>query len=259
VILAVGLPILAAGSTMSSVAACPGGCGRQAAAETGEMSTTDEDRLEGYDITETGLHPVYPPGRACSPLTSLYASWIDVDGSRRNEKHSGIDGGHLRDPVLAPAPGTVRRVWVADWGEGREGALLFVHTREDLNLHSGPAFYYSAFYHLKHSDLHGLREGQHIARGDLIATVFRPGGKAEYLPEVHLETYEVKDDSAIFWGMLERGTEYFDNPTNRLIDPLYLMSLEVRPTSKLEVLIQPFDQERDYRTFKGFTYHLPCR
>jgi hypothetical protein len=223
------------------------------------MSTADEDSLKGYNITETGLRPVYPRRRACSRLTSLYASWIDVDGTRRDEKHSGIDGGRLGDAVLAPAPGVVRRVWVADWGQGREGALLIVHTRADLNLQSGPAFYYSALYHLKYSDLSDLKEGQRIARGAQVATVFRPGGKAEFLPEVHLETYEVDDDSAITWGVLARGTEYFDNPTNRLIDPLYLMSLEVRPNGKREVLLQPFDRRRDYGTFKGFTYHLPCR
>jgi hypothetical protein len=120
VVLAAGLPLLAAAASFS-VAVCPAGGRPLAAAENGEMSTTDEDRLKGYDITETGLRPVYPRDRACSRLTSLYASWIDVDGTRRDEKHSGIDGGRLGDAVLAPAPGTVRRVWVADWGQGHGG------------------------------------------------------------------------------------------------------------------------------------------
>ena len=79
--------------------------------------------------------------------TSLNASWIDVDGSMRDEKHSGVDGGRLNDEILAPAPGTVRAVWKADWGWGREGALLIVHTREELGLEDGPAFYYSEFDH----------------------------------------------------------------------------------------------------------------
>ena len=112
----------------------------------------DDAHLKGYDITPTDLKPVYPAGYECSPLTSLYASWIDVDGSRRDEIHSGVDGGRLNDEILAPAPGTVRAVWKADWGWGREGALLIVHKREELGLRDGPAFYYSEFDHLRWDD-----------------------------------------------------------------------------------------------------------
>jgi hypothetical protein len=218
-----------------------------------------EDRLKGYDITSTGLRPLYPAGYRCSPLTSLYASWIDVDGSRRDERHSGVDGGELGDAVLAPASGTVRRVWVADWGQGREGALLLVHTREDLGLRDGPPLYYVEFDHLNHDEISDMREGQLIARGERIASVFRPGGRRKYLPEVHFEVYEVGDDDALEWRRNRRGTQYFENPTSRLIDPLYLLSLEVRPNARLEAPIQPFDPRRDYAGFKGFTYFLPCR
>jgi murein DD-endopeptidase MepM/ murein hydrolase activator NlpD len=218
-----------------------------------------EAELKGYDIKPTGLTPVYPKGYACSPLTSLYASWIDVDGTRRKEQHSGVDGGHLGDPVLAPASGTVRRAWVADWGWGHEGALLVIHTREDLNLTTGPDLYYAAFYHLKYSDVSALKEGQRIARGQRLASVFRPGGKRIYLPEVHFEVYEVGDDTKFFWGRMKVGTPYFDNPSAHLIDPLYMLSLEVRPTEDREVLIQPFEGGRNYDSFKGFTYFLPCR
>ena len=59
--------------------------------------------------------------------------------------------------------------------------------------------------------------------------------------------------------MGKRGTEYFENPTSRLIDPLYLLSLEVRPSQRLEALITPFEPLRNYSVFKGFTYFLPCR
>jgi murein DD-endopeptidase MepM/ murein hydrolase activator NlpD len=214
--------------------------------------------LKGYDITETGLRPRFPSDYVCSPLTSLYASWIDVDGTRRDEPHSGVDGGHLNDPVLAPAPGTVRRVWVADWGQGREGALLILHTREDLNLSGEPKFYYSEFDHLRYSDIENLKEGQRIKRGEQIAKVARPGGKKIYLPEVHLEVYEVEDDAAIVWRIGEHGTEYFENPTSRLIDPLYLLSRETRPNDQLEVMVVPFETGHDYSAFKGFTYWLPC-
>src|SRR5256885_17138510 len=98
-------------ATASAVAGC-GSIGTKVnAAEAPRVMTAgDEDKLKGYDITETGLRPRYPSDFLCSPLTSFYASWIDVDGSRRAEPHSGVDGGHLGDAVLAPAPGVVRRV-----------------------------------------------------------------------------------------------------------------------------------------------------
>src|SRR5258708_24597044 len=64
--------------------------------------------LRGYDLTETGLVPKYPTGYRCSPLTSLHASWIDVDGSKRDERHSGVDLGRLNDQILAPAPAVIR-------------------------------------------------------------------------------------------------------------------------------------------------------
>jgi hypothetical protein len=242
------------------VSATIAGAERHAAAQTGVAPAPEgEHALKGYDIAPTGLRPKYPSDQVCSPLTSLYASWIDVDGTRRDEAHSGVDGGRLRDDVLAPAPGTIRRVWIADWGQGREGALLIVHTLEALNLTAGSKFYYAAFYHLNYRDVEGLQQGQRIARGERIARVWRPGGKSKYLPEVHLETYEVEEDAALTWGVSKRGTEYFENPTYRLIDPLYLLSLDVRPTPQREALVQPFDPERDYSAFKGFTYFLPCR
>ena len=231
-----------------------------AAERDGNGSGMDWERaLKGYDVKPTGLRPKYPADYVCSPLTSLYASFLDVDGTRRDEPHSGVDGGRLHEDVLAPAPGTVRRVWTADWGQGREGALLIVHTRADLNLTAGANFYYAAYYHLNFHDIEDLRQGQRIARGERIAQVSRPGGKSKYLPEVHLETYEVEDDAALTWSVSGRGTEYFENPSYRLIDPLYLLSLEVRPTAEGEVVVQPFEEERDYGAFKGFTYFLPCR
>lgn len=217
------------------------------------------DKLKGYEIKETGLTPVYPEDFDCPPLTSLYASWIDVDGSRRDEIHSGVDAGRLGEPILAPAPGTVRRVWIADWGQGKEGALLMRHTREELNLKDGPKFYYIEYDHLKHADVEHLKEGQRIARGEHIANVYRPGGKNFFLPEVHFEVWEVGDDSALTWKTNEQGTEYFSNPTARLIDPLYLMSREAPPAQNGEVTLQPFETTRDYKTFKGLTYFLPCR
>jgi hypothetical protein len=218
----------------------------------------DDEHLKGYGIKPTGLTPVYPAGYECSPLTSLYASWIDVDGSRRDEQHSGVDGGRLRDPILAPGPGTVRAVWKADWGWGREGALLIVHTREELGLRDGPAFYYSEFDHLTYAEASAFEMGQKIARGERLAHVSRPGGKERYLEEVHWEVWEVEDDSALKWRRNDRGTKFWTNPTARLIDPLYMLSRETPPDKEGNVTIAPYISGRDYRDFRGFTYILPC-
>ena len=112
----------------------------------------DHTRMEGYDLHKTGLIPRYPDDYNCSPLTSLYASWDDVDGTRRDEVHSGVDGGRLGDPILAPASGEIRAAWKANWGWGEEGALLLRHTREELGLQHGPEFFYSEFDHLRLRD-----------------------------------------------------------------------------------------------------------
>lgn len=215
-----------------------------------------ETSLKGYGITETGLRPVYPAG--CSKLTSLYASWIDVDGGDRDEIHSGVDGGAIGEPIFAPASGEVRAAWVADWGWGREGALLIRHSAQDLNLDEGVPHYYSAFYHLDHDELTRFQEGQKIERGQLLAHVYRPGGKRIYLPEVHWEVYEVRKDDAIRWHENERGRAYWTNHTSRLIDPLYLMSREPGTLDAHHVSIRPFRKGQDYSSYRGFTYILPC-
>lgn len=214
---------------------------------------------KGYDISPTGLRPVYPSDCECSPLTSLYASWVDVDGTRRDERHSGIDGGRLGEPVLAPAPGVVRAVWKANWQWGDEGALLIRHTRKDLNLEDGPPYYYSAFYHLKYADVRKFKPGQTIARGQELARVYRPGGKSIYLPEVHLEVYEVGDDKILTWGTNKYGRPDWDNDTARLIDPLYLMALHEPPVDDVHVEVKPYEEGADYSDFRGFSYILPCR
>src|SRR5262245_13672861 len=223
------------------------------------MKARANDRdLRGHGIAKTGLTPVYPDGFACSPLTSLYASWIDVDETRRSEVHSGVDGGRLGEEVLAPAPGTVVAAWEADWGWGDEGALLVLHTRADLNLTSGSPYYYSAFYHLRLSDVVGFRPGEPIARGQVLARVFRPGGKERYLPEVHWEVWEIGHPQPLTWRENENGRPDWYNKSAALIDPLYLLSRETPPNANLEVLVTPFEAGKDYSRFRGFTYILPC-
>lgn len=218
----------------------------------------DDAKRKGYDITPTGLIPKYPAGYECSPLTSLYASWIDVDGSHRNERHSGVDAGRLNDWILAPAAGKVRAAWEADWGWGREGALLIVHTREDLGLSEGPAFYYSEFDHLDFREVKGFRVGQEIGRGDRLARVSRPGGKEKYLEEVHWEVWEVEKDADLEWHRNEQRAQFWTNTTARLVDPLYMLALNSKPDDDGSVTITPYLAGRNYNDFRGFTYILPC-
>ena len=215
-------------------------------------------RLKGYEITATGLTPEYPAAYECSALTSLYASWTDVDGSRREEPHSGVDGGRLGEPILAPGRGTIRAVWRANWGWGSEGALLISHARDELNLADGARHYYSAFYHLRYRDVSRFKPGQKVARGERIGRVHRPGGKRVYLPEVHWEVYEVEDESAIVWDRNTHGAPYWENKTARLVDPLFMLAQETPPSVDRRVLIHPYISGVDYGSFRGFTYILPC-
>jgi murein DD-endopeptidase MepM/ murein hydrolase activator NlpD len=215
--------------------------------------------LKGYDATPTGLRPLYPADYVCSPLTSLYASWIDLDGSEREEAHTGVDGGRLGDPVLAPARGVVKAAWITDLGWGTEGVILIQHDRKDLNLMGDMPYYYSEFDHLSPDDVARFREGDPIERGQQLGAVSRPGGNTRNLPEVHWEVWEVEDDSNFDWQRNDLGGRYWVNPNGRLIDPLYMLSRQERPSTHLRVLIPPYIKGRDYRKFKGFTYILPCR
>lgn len=213
---------------------------------------------EATDMKRKGLIPKYPADRSCSPLTSLYMSWIDVDGSKRDEPHSGIDGGRLHDPILAPAAGVVIAVWEADWGWGSEGALMIRHSKADLGLQDGPDYYYSEFDHLQYEEIRSIAEGKQVKRGEQLATVFRPGGKRQYPPEVHWEVWAIDDDSATKWSENEFGGRDWVNRTGHLIDPLSMLSLNAPPRTDGRIDIPAFDRRRDYREFRGFTYILPC-
>jgi murein DD-endopeptidase MepM/ murein hydrolase activator NlpD len=245
--IAISLSTLLSGLSVISLVVAAGLCFAQ-----------DHIPVEGYDLHKTGLIPRYPDGHNCSPLTSLYASWDDVDGTKRNEPHSGVDGGRLGDPILAPAPGSIRAAWKANWGWGEEGALLLRHTREELGLKDGPEFFYSEFDHLRLRDAQSFTAGDRIVRGQQLATVYRPGGNPKYLPEVHWEVWELSDDVATTWHLNKYRGRYWLNPTAHLVDPLYMLSRNLPPRADGSVLIQPFSNSTDYATFKGFTYILPC-
>lgn len=218
----------------------------------------DSHSLNGYDIEKTGLIPRYPKTSRCSPLTSFYASWDDVDGTKRNEPHAGVDGGRLGEPILSPAAGSVRAVWKANWGWGEEGALLIRHSREDVALKGGPPYYYSEFDHLQYDEIRSITEGSKIVRGQKLATVSRPGGKEQYLPEVHWEVWELADNSLTTWHRNKYGGQYWTNKSAHLIDPLYMLGRNVRPSEDGSVDIQPYRDGEDFRFFRGFTYVLPC-
>ncbi len=212
---------------------------------------------KGYEVRGTSLVPVYPQGYACSPLTSLYASWVDVDGSHRQEIHTGVDGGRLGEWILAPGPGVVKAVWEANWGWGNEGALLLVHKASELNLDDGASFYYTVYDHLRYDEIKHLRVGQKVTRGMQLARVSRPGGHAKYLPEVHWEVWEV-DADRLTWTTNRFGGREWRNRSARLIDPLYMLGLHEPPEDGRSISIVPFDPVADYRAFRGFTYIFDC-
>jgi murein DD-endopeptidase MepM/ murein hydrolase activator NlpD len=214
--------------------------------------------LKGLDIKKTGLIPRYPSDLVCPPLTSFYASWDDVDGTKRHEPHSGIDAGRLGDEILAPGPGVVVAVWKANWGWGDEGAILIRHRREDLGLTNGPKIYFSEFNHLRYDEVRPIQEGTRVERGAPLATVFRPGGKSRYLPEVHWEVWQLDNEDFIKWSINEFGGRYWTNKTAHLVDPLYMLSLNAPAHEDGSVDIPVFDREEDYGAFRGFTYILPC-
>jgi murein DD-endopeptidase MepM/ murein hydrolase activator NlpD len=213
---------------------------------------------KGYGVKETGLKPVFPANYKCSPITSLYASWLDVDGTRRDEIHTGIDAGKLGEEILAPAAGTVRAIWKADWQWGTEGALLIRHDRHDVNIPNGSRYYYSEFDHLNFEEIKDLKVGQKVARGEALAHVSRPGEQSSYLPEVHWEVWEADNDNLV-WRKNRYDAPEWWNDSAQLIDPLYMLGIHKPPDDGKSVEIVPFEKGADYRRFRGFTYILPCR
>jgi murein DD-endopeptidase MepM/ murein hydrolase activator NlpD len=213
----------------------------------------------GLDVKKTGLIPRYPTGLTCPTVTSFYGSWNDVDGSKRDEPHSGIDAGGLGNQIRAPGPGVVVAAWRANWGWGQEGAILIRHRREDLGLPNGPRFYYSEFDHLRYDEVLAVGEGTSVNRGESLATVFRPGGRSRYLPEVHWEVWQVEDDDAIEWRHNKFGGRYWTNPTGRLVDPLYMLSLNDPASEDGSVDLPLFRRDKNYVGFRGFTYIFSCR
>ncbi|WP_244531295.1 M23 family metallopeptidase [Hyphomicrobium facile] len=218
-------------------------------------NATDSD--DTPTVTPTGLKPNYPAGYNCTPISSPYGSWIDVDGTRRDEIHTGVDVGRLGEWILAPASGTVRAAWKANWKWGTEGALLIQHDRDDLNLTKGPKFYYSEFDHLDFDEIKHFREGQKVKRGQRLARVTHPGENQTYLPEVHWEVWKADHDN-LTWRTNRYDAPDWWNDSAELVDPLSLLGLNNPPTEDKSVAIVPFVNGKDYDGFRGFTYIMPC-
>lgn len=212
---------------------------------------------EASAVTPSGLKAIYPAGFDCTRIASSYASWIDVDGTRRDEIHTGVDVGRLGEWVLAPASGTVRAVWKANWKWGSEGALLIRHDRSDLNLTGGPEFYYSEFDHLDFDEIKHFSAGQKVERGQRLARVMHPGENETYLPEVHWEVWKADHDN-LTWRTNRYGAPDWWNDSAELVDPLSMLALNRPPADGKSVEIFPFVKSKDYDGFRGFTYIMPC-
>lgn len=218
-----------------------------------DMTTSQK----GYGVIPTGLRPAYPAGYHCSPLTSLYASWVDVDGGLRDAIHTGVDGGRLGEWIMAPADGTIRAVWRSNWQWGWEGSLLIIHDRDDVNLDGEAQFYASEFDHLDYNDINRFKIGERVKRGQPLAKVARPGGKPKYLPETHWEVWELESDK-IVWKKNKFNAPVWSSKGAELIDPLYMLGRNQDENNGHIVNIVPYEECRDYEDCRGFTYILPC-
>lgn len=215
--------------------------------------------FRGYGGTPTGLRPVYPDYADCPPITSHYGSTFDLDGTRRQRSHEGIDAGTFGTPVLAPAPGTIVQIWQRATDDGTDYSVLIVHSAEDLGLADNSVSYLSEFDHLAKKDVSNIRKNQRVARGDQIGVVRHPFSNPEFAPEVHWEVYEIETQqlARTQWTKQTSGASSWWNQGATLIDPLYLFA---RSNAELEtgnVKISPY-MAGEGADHVGFTYHLRC-
>lgn len=207
-------------------------------------------------IPAGGLHAAFPSNYHCPPITSYFGSMLDVDGSEREEVHTGVDLGNWGDAIIAPADGHVVSVRQTDEGNGPEWTVLFIHTAAEMGL-SGSFVIYSEFYHLDDAVSH-LQRGQAVRRGDKVAIVRVPGGNQNYLPETHWDTYRVPESRVAdtYWYDVGGGVLSWSNDAEVLVNPLALMPTIKAPDKRSEIV--PFDASHNYDGFAGFTYPLVC-
>jgi murein DD-endopeptidase MepM/ murein hydrolase activator NlpD len=144
-------------------------------------------------ISASGLKVAFPPGFACEPIASAFASPTRYDGSmRRDDRNSGLHGGmdlSLKEgtPLLAIAAG---EVLTAGAGGRLEGNFLWLrHAPADTGL---PFWVFAKYQHL--SQLPTLKPGERVAAGQAVALSGNTGtagghyGAAGY-HHLHLSTF----------------------------------------------------------------------
>lgn len=203
--------------------------------------------------------PVYPDGMKCGEITSGFGDVFDLDGSRRDVLHEGIDLGNLGDTVIAPGDGTVLAIWAVRHSWGTDWNLLISHTPEDLNLIEPGSFYVSEFDHLQIRDMSQLRPGDRLAAGQVIGRVRHPGDNSGFAPEVHLELYRLPDAawSTTEWRKAD-GYRYWWNDAAELIDPLWLLTRENSAEARALGRIHFFTSGPNAAKIAGFFYPLLC-
>lgn len=195
----------------------------------------------------------------CGQITSGFGSVIDLDGTRRDQPHTGIDFGNLGDRVIAPADGTVRAIWRVTHDWGTDWNLLLTHTTSQLNFPARQVVYYTEFDHLQIADLSHLKVGNRVTRGSRIGTVRHPGNNPRFRAETHMEVYKIPlgKQNATHWRT-NNGRKYWFNPYAILLDPEYMLTRHehAHPPGKTKIVL--FDKRAEMDKFAGFTYPIQC-
>jgi hypothetical protein len=71
--------------------------------------------------------------------------------------------------------------------------------------------------------------------------------------------WEANAESQLTWHKNKFGGLYWLIQSARLVDPLYMLSLNAPVHGDLNADITAYQQNVDYSNFVGFTYILPCR
>lgn len=203
--------------------------------------------------------PVYPPNMRCSRISSLFGSMLDLDGSKRDTAHTGIDLGVFGDVVIAPADGMIGKIWPVNHGWGTDWNLLIFHTSRDLNLPDSQFIYYTEFDHLQRQDMPNIKAGDRVQQGEKIGIVRHPGNRHQFRAEIHMEVYKLPlaQHLQTVWRN-DNGFIYWWNPSANLVDPLEMLSKHIAHFTGKGVDIPLFKPATASRRFKGFVYPLRC-
>jgi len=203
--------------------------------------------------------PVYPAGMKCGKISSYFGDTLDLDGTRRDVAHEGIDLGNLGDRVIAPANGTVLAIWAVHHTWGTDWNLLIHHTQDDLNMQKSGSFYVSEFDHLQKRNMPGLKPGDKIKAGQVLGRVGHPGKNPRFAPEVHLEVYRLPNGTwnKTTWHNAD-GIRYWWNDAADLIDPMWMLTRQNANRKSSTSNIQLFNGSPNAPKNVGFVYPLLC-